>query len=110
MKRSFHVVLFISLMSIGNYAFAQQRDSSRYYLLRPLQIFDGKTMLKNTWVLVKNNMIKEMGASGTFDFPANAVIIDMPNQTLLPGLIDGHTHFFLHPYTEASWDNQVLRE
>lgn len=78
--------------------------------LGPRMQFEGKPILKNTWVLVKDNMIKEMGPSGSFNFPANAVIIDMPNQTLLPGLIDGHTHLFLHPYTEASWDNQVLRE
>src|SRR5438552_2211068 len=86
-----------------------QRDTAKYYLLRPSQIFDGKNILKNTWVLVKNNMIKEMGAGGSFFFPASTVILDMPNQTLLPGLIDGHTHLFLHSYTEASFDDQVLR-
>jgi imidazolonepropionase-like amidohydrolase len=90
---------------------AQQRfDTSRYYLLRPLQIFDGKDVKKGTWVLVKNNIIQSVGPSGSFSFPANTVIIDMPNQTLLPGLIDGHTHIFLHPYSEASWNDQVLKE
>ncbi|MEP6675239.1 MAG: amidohydrolase family protein [Ferruginibacter sp.] len=91
---------------------AQQvkQDTGKYYLLRPLQIFDGKDIKRNTWVLVKNNIIKAMGPSGSFEFPSSAVIIDMPNQTLLPGLIDGHTHLFLHSYTEASWDDQVLKE
>src|SRR5439155_9586085 len=28
----------------------------------------------------------------------------------LPGLIDAHTHVLLHPYNEAAWDDQVLRE
>lgn len=92
-------------------AFAQQSsDSSKYYLLRPYQIFDGKEVVKNTWVLVKGNQIKEMGAAGSFFFPANTVIVDMPNQTLMPGLIDGHTHLFLHLYNEASWETQVTRE
>jgi len=85
-------------------------DTSKYYLIRPLQIFDGKSMLRNTWILVKNNVIKEMGAPGTFFFPANCIIIDMPNQTLMPGLIDGYTHLFLHPFTEASWQDQILKE
>jgi imidazolonepropionase-like amidohydrolase len=30
--------------------------------------------------------------------------------TLLPGLIDAHVHFFLHPYNETQWDDQVLKE
>ena len=36
--------------------------------------------------------------------------IDLPGMTLLPGLIDAHTHLLLHPYNEASWDDQVLKE
>ena len=65
---------------------------------------------KNTWVLVKGNEIKWLVLAGSFYFPSNTVIIDMPNQTLLPGLIDGHTHLFLHLYNEASWENQLLTE
>src|SRR5262249_56372561 len=30
--------------------------------------------------------------------------------TLLPGLIEMHSHLLLHPYNEASWDDQVLKE
>ncbi|CAG8714191.1 14795_t:CDS:2, partial [Acaulospora colombiana] len=39
---------------------------------------------------------------------ANA--IDLRGKTVLPGLIDTHVHFFLHPYSETSWDDQVTRE
>src|SRR5207253_10382019 len=42
--------------------------------------------------------------------PKGARAIDLPNITLLPGLIDAHTHLLLHPYNEASWDDQVLKE
>ena len=38
------------------------------------------------------------------------MIIDIPNSTLLPGLIEGHSHLLLHPYNETNWDDQVLRE
>ena len=36
--------------------------------------------------------------------------IDLPGMTLLPGLIDLHTHVLLHPYDEALWNDQVLKE
>jgi imidazolonepropionase-like amidohydrolase len=36
--------------------------------------------------------------------------VELANQTLLPGLIEGHSHLFLHPYNERSWDDQVLHE
>jgi imidazolonepropionase-like amidohydrolase len=40
----------------------------------------------------------------------DAVTVDLPGMTLLPGLIEGHSHLFLHPYNETSWDDQVLKE
>ena len=42
--------------------------------------------------------------------PDNARTIELPGTTLLPGLIDAHTHVLLHPYDEALWDDQVLKE
>ncbi|UAY53557.1 amidohydrolase family protein [Ferruginibacter albus] len=103
------ITLIVCSYSVQAQSFSAN-DTSKSYLIRPLQIFDGKEMLRNTWILVKGNMIKAVGAPGSFNFPANCVIIDMPNQTLMPGLIDGFTHLFLHPFTEASWENQVLKE
>jgi len=41
---------------------------------------------------------------------ADAQIIDLPGTTLLPGLIDAHSHLFLHPYSETLWNDQVLKE
>jgi imidazolonepropionase-like amidohydrolase len=42
--------------------------------------------------------------------PPDAEVIDLPGLTLIPGLIDAHSHVLLHPYNETSWDDQVLRE
>jgi imidazolonepropionase-like amidohydrolase len=60
-------------------------------------------------VLVKNNKIEETG-SMKFKLPANTQVIELKGCTLLPGLIEGHSHLFLHPYNETNWNDQVLKE
>lgn len=89
------------------HAFAQQAD--RFTLLKPDRVFDGEKMQEGWVVLVKNNSIEEAGAM-TFKLPAGTRIIELKGTTLLPGLIEGHSHLFLHPYNETSWDDQVLKE
>jgi len=46
-------------------------------------------------VLIDGNKIKQVGSSSQLAVPADATIIDLGTATLLPGLIDGHTHLFL---------------
>ena len=60
-------------------------------------------------VLVEGQRIVAVGpkaglAGGT------AQIVPLPGTTLIPGLIEMHSHLLLHPYNEASWDDQVLKE
>ena len=76
-------------------------------LLRPARVFDGTTMHAGWRVLVKGDRIV---AAGTDVAAAGAREIDLPDATLVPGLIEGHSHLFLHPYNETSWDDQVLHE
>jgi imidazolonepropionase-like amidohydrolase len=59
-------------------------------------------------VLVRGDRIVAVGPNLTV--PAGAHIIDLAGDTLMPGMIEGHGHLFLHPYDEASWDDQVLHE
>ena len=103
MKRHFLIIGFF----IVNYTFAQQAD--KYILLKPDRVFDGETMQTGWVVLVKNNRIEQTG-SMMFKLPAGTEIIELKGMTLLPGLIEGHSHLFLHPYNETSWDDQVLKE
>ena len=79
-------------------------------LLRPAQVFDGINEKAHPgWqVLVDGDKIAAVGPN--LAVPAGAKIIDLPGETLLPGLIEGHGHMFLHPYNETSWDDQVLHE
>ena len=84
-----------------------QADS--FYLLKPDRVFDGEAVHTNWVVLVHGNKIEAAG-SMNFKLPANTRVIELKGATLLPGLIEGHSHLFLHPYNETSWNDQVLRE
>jgi len=79
------------------------------YLLKPDRIFDGYQMRTGWVVLVENNRIGYAGSiSG---LPVNsAEEIQLPGTSLMPGLIEGHSHILLHPYNETSWNDQVLKE
>ncbi len=78
-------------------------------LLKPDRVFDGQHMHEDWVVLVNNNRIVEAGAM-RFKLPADTQIIELKGMTLMPGLIEGHSHLLLHPYNEVSWDDQVLKE
>lgn len=81
-------------------------------VLVPDAVLDGiSSSSHRDWiVVVANGTITYAGPSVGAQLPANAVRIELPGLTLLPGLIDAHVHLFLHPYNEAQWDDQVLRE
>jgi imidazolonepropionase-like amidohydrolase len=82
------------------------------YLLKPARIFDGETaQLHDGWVvLVRGEKIEAVGPANQIKAPADAKVIDLPNTTLMPGLIEAHSHILLHPYSETVWNDQVARE
>ncbi len=87
---------------------AAQEAAPTLYLLRPDAVFDGAASHRGWAVLVRGNRIEAAGLG--IAVPSGARVIDLPGKTLLPGLIEGHSHLFLHPYNETSWDDQVLHE
>src|SRR5688572_7222210 len=98
-------ILFFFLFSFASTY--SQADS--FYLLKPDRVFDGMEMHTGWVVLVKSNSIVQAGPMN-FKLPSNTRIIELKGTTLLPGLIEGHSHLFLHPYNETSWNDQVLKE
>lgn len=82
----------------------------RATLIIPDAVFDGRDgLIHKGWrVLVRGNRIISVGPDVVA--PADADTMTLPGTTLLPGLIDAHVHLFLHPYNEASWNDQVLKE
>jgi imidazolonepropionase-like amidohydrolase len=85
--------------------------NSHPLLLRPAQVWTAGEPLHAGWVvLTDGERIVAVGAADVVHAPADAQPIDLPGTTLLPGLIDAHSHLFLHPYNETLWNDQVLKE
>ena len=82
------------------------------YLLKPAHVFDGvSTEVHDGWsVLVRGEKIEAAGPASEIKPPSDAKLIDLPGLTLMPGLIDAHSHVMLHPYSETVWNDQVARE
>lgn len=78
-------------------------------VLKPSRVFDGETMHEAWSVRVNGDRIQAAGPSATVD-TAGAQIVELPGATLLPGLVEGHSHILLHPYNETTWNDQVAHE
>ena len=81
-------------------------------LLRPAQVWTAGEPAHAGWaVLVRGERIAAVGPADFVEVTgAPSTTIDLPGATLLPGLIDAHSHLFLHPYNETLWNDQVLKE
>ena len=82
------------------------------YLLTADRVFDARSEATHAgWaVLVEGDKIAAVGPRDSIKAPADAQVIDLPGTTLMPGMIDAHSHIFLHPYNETLWNDQVLKE
>ncbi|MGY4515722.1 amidohydrolase family protein [Lysobacter sp. HA18] len=104
MKRMLAAVLCVASL-------AAMPVSAETLLLAPARVWTGEGTSQPGWVvLVRDGAIAAVGPASTVTAPADARRIDLPNATLTPGLIELHSHLFLHPYNEESWNDQVLKE
>lgn len=103
-------LLPLLLLLAANAPLAAQSDP-RPVVLRPDRVWDGVADTPRTgWaVRVRGERIEAVGPAAQVG-AEGAQVVDLPGTTLIPGMIEGHSHLFLHPYDETSWDDQVLRE
>jgi imidazolonepropionase-like amidohydrolase len=88
---------------------SQPREPATVTTLRPARVFDGEVMREGWAVRVRGDRIEAAGpAAGVAS--AGSTVIEMPGATLIPGLVEGHSHLLLHPYNETTWNDQVLHE
>jgi imidazolonepropionase-like amidohydrolase len=112
MSRALAVVLLVALMTLpgnGQGRAAMQPAAPAVTVLRPARVFDGAVLHERWGVRIRGARIDAVGPTESLD-AAGAAVVDLPGATLLPGLVDAHSHVLLHPYNETSWDDQVSRE
>ncbi len=97
----------LALLLLATGSFAQQKS---IYLLQPDRVFDGTEMHEGWAVLVEGDKIAAAGPKESVKVPRESQTVTMPGVTLLPGLIEGHSHLLLYPYNITDWDTQVLKE
>ena len=107
--KTLKLILILLLCAICP-AFAQNKIADTYTLLKPDHVFDGQQMHSGWWVLINGNHIESVGEANSIKIPASVKIIELKGMTLMPGMIEGHAHLFLHPYNETTWNEQVLTE
>jgi imidazolonepropionase-like amidohydrolase len=89
---------------------ARPAPSSEIIVLRPARVFDGEAMHEGWTVRVKGERIDAAGPAASIAAADASKTIDLPGLTLLPGLVEGHSHVLLHPYNETTWNDQVAHE
>ena len=107
--------VLVILLCLPRLLFAQGRGGGEprpATILVPARVWDGTAARPHDgWiVVVRGERIEAVGPRAAVTIPAGATSLDLPGTTLVPGLIEAHSHLLLHPYNETSWDDQVLRE
>jgi imidazolonepropionase-like amidohydrolase len=90
----------------------QAKAPDTVYLLKPGAVWDGESAeLHRGWVvLVRGEKIEAVGSVTDVKAPADVKVVELSNLTLMPGLIEAHSHVLLHPYSETPWNDQVAHE
>ena len=98
------------ILSVLILALAISPAFAQSILLRPDRVFDGEDVHVGWVVVIEGDLIAAVGEEAILSIPARAEVIYLTGMTLSPGFIEGHSHLLLHPYSETSWNDQVLKE
>jgi imidazolonepropionase-like amidohydrolase len=99
-------VMWLALLLIQ---LAPQPGTATVTVIKPARVFDGDTIHDGWAVRVQGDRIQAVGPAASVT-AAGTTVVDLPGTTLVPGLVEGHSHVLLHPYNETSWNDQVLHE
>ncbi|PYU24579.1 MAG: Xaa-Pro dipeptidase [Acidobacteria bacterium] len=106
MKRQ--TVIGLVLLVCGFVGTCLGADGQKVVVIHAGQLFVGKSdvLLSNQVIVIQGNRIVDVGTAGSVKVPAGAQEVDLGKSTVLPGLIDGHTHVF--KWKSQSLDVQML--
>jgi imidazolonepropionase-like amidohydrolase len=109
--RQLALSIVTALATLGQAHAAPQVPPAGPVLITADKVWTGEGAPHAGWsVLVAQGRIQAVGPSDKMSVPADVERISLPGKTLIPGLIDLHSHVLLHPYNETTWDDQVIKE
>ncbi len=107
------VVLLLSVTTIGQSHSAEVSKPSQLTVIRAGTLIDPRANepLHNQVIVIRGDKIEAVGDAASTKVPEGAKIIDLSNATVLPGLIESHTHIFLQGEDPAlgGYDIQLLK-
>ena len=101
LHRSLSICLLLAVAPL-----AAQAQAPAAMLLKPARVFDGEAMHEGWAVRVAGDRIEAAGPAAGID-AAGAKVVELAGATLMPGLVEGHSHIMLHAYNETPWNDQV---
>lgn len=101
--------LLLAFAGIPGHAQQQMREPAAITVLKPARVFDGEALREGWAVRIRGARIEAAGPAASIE-ATGAKVVDLPGATLMPGLVEGHSHILLHPYNETPWNDQVAHE
>jgi imidazolonepropionase-like amidohydrolase len=116
MRNSCCVFLFV-VVAVATYSGAQENNVNPvlhpFTVIRAGAVIDGKSdsVRRNQVIIIRGNRIESISDAAATNVPAGSDAIDLSHATVLPGLIDSHTHIFLQGEDPAQggYDINILK-
>jgi imidazolonepropionase-like amidohydrolase len=104
------LLLLCVVALLSGAVWAQSVPSMQYILAGKLVDVRSGKLLTEQVIVINGERIERVAPKADVQIPAGAKVIDLSNATVLPGLIDAHTHIFLTGESHGRYDEQLLKE